>query len=76
MSSAVQCVSTPAPGTRRAVIWLPWQDWQFEKSRSVPRTRLGGQSPQSASAISAVIGVQPRSERVPVLQNQASSWRE
>jgi hypothetical protein len=39
------------------------------KRGSSPRTRDGGQSPQSASDISAVIGTQPLFVRVPVLQN-------
>ena len=76
MFSAVHRVSKPTPGSRRAVIWLPWQAWQFANCSRVPSTRVGGQSPQSANAIWAVMGTHPRADRVPVLQNQASSWRE
>ncbi len=38
--------------------------------------RVGGQSPQSASAISGVTGTQPSSVRLPVLQNHWASCRE
>ena len=76
MSSDVHRVSTPTPGSKEAVIWLPWQDWQFAKRDSVPRILTGGQSPQSPSAMSEVTACQPRSARVAVLQNHASSCRE
>ncbi|MDE2782368.1 MAG: hypothetical protein OXK77_05395 [Gemmatimonadota bacterium] len=58
------------------MIWLPWHAWQLVKRDRVPRMRVGGQSPQSASAISGVTGTHPSSVRLPVLQNHSASWRE
>ena len=69
-------MTAPVPGSRCVVIWLPWHDWQLAKREYVPRILAGGQSPQSASDMSAVIGTQPLSARVPVLQNHSPSGGE
>ena len=66
----------PASGSNVVVIWLPWHSWQLAKRSTVPMGRRGGQSPQSAMRMSAVMGTHPRFRRLPVLQNHRASARD
>ena len=61
--------------SKATVMPLPWHDWQLLNRLSSPRTRDGGQSPQSASRMAGVMGCHPRSVRVPVWQNQTRLLR-